>query len=278
VLAPGEVDNDGSKLQFLAQFQPYPYGLSPIALGFNYHKRAQLLQRIGQQKHVQMSSLVIDHQPALSLEAWGAEEWDRARQLEQRGLPAVANAENLTRELRTSTIAPDSQIVDRASIDQAVFSYRMATQVYVAAVPEMESHIAHFPSNMQNFSSHLATVRAGQHLMRADGAYLQAMIAAPAQREGLLATAKAEYQEASKWYHVLILKYYIDPPDAAVIKYQRNDISDKMTLPELTAILARARAHLKQKYKDPLSNPAIQDLREYDEEIHRIDDRISLIK
>ncbi len=31
--------NDGSDLQYLKRYQPYPYGLSPLALGYNYGKR-----------------------------------------------------------------------------------------------------------------------------------------------------------------------------------------------------------------------------------------------
>ena len=35
---------DGSELQFLPQFQPFPYGVSPYALAYNYDRWAQLLQ------------------------------------------------------------------------------------------------------------------------------------------------------------------------------------------------------------------------------------------
>ena len=54
---------DGSELQFLPQFNPYPYGVSPLALAFNYHRRAQLLQSLGGQRHAQLSDLVIDSRP-----------------------------------------------------------------------------------------------------------------------------------------------------------------------------------------------------------------------
>lgn len=279
VLPPGVVDNDGSKLQFLAQFQPYPFGLSPIALGYNYQKRAQNLQRYGLQKHVQMSSLVIDHVPALTLKSWADEEWDRARHGEQRGLPPVANSDKLTRELWNSKVAPDVKIVNQAAIDEAIFSYHRAAQLAEAVVPEMEEHIRRYPSNIQSFASHIDTAKATYHLMRADGDYLQAIASAkPEERKALLAKAKVEYQESSKWFHMLILRYYIDAADAAKIKYKREAIDEKMTLEELTGILGRARAYLRTKYKNPDMNPAIQDLREYDEEIHRIDDRLSHIK
>jgi hypothetical protein len=226
-----------------------------------------------------MSALVIDHEPALTLKSWADEEWDRARHLEQRGLPAVANAGKLTRELWNSNVAPDVKIVDQPAIDEAIFSYGRAAELAEAVVPEMEEHVRRYPSNIQSFSSHIDTAKATLHMMRADGDYLQAIAAAKAEeRKALLAKAKGEYRESSKWFHMLILRYYIDPGDAAAIKYKRENIDEKMTLEELTGILGRARAYLRRKYKNPDTNPAIQDLREYDEEIHRIDDRVSHIK
>src|SRR5581483_9886122 len=34
---------DGSELQFLPEFEPYPYGISPMALAYNYDRRSQML-------------------------------------------------------------------------------------------------------------------------------------------------------------------------------------------------------------------------------------------
>src|SRR5439155_9424659 len=57
--------NNGAELQYLEQFQPYPYGVSPVALGYNYYKRAQSLSRYGRQKHIQLSEMVVDNEPGL---------------------------------------------------------------------------------------------------------------------------------------------------------------------------------------------------------------------
>src|SRR5918993_5574477 len=54
----------------LEAFQPYPYGLSPQAIGYSYFKRAQELQDNGQ-RHAQISDLVVDSRPGLSLRMWG---------------------------------------------------------------------------------------------------------------------------------------------------------------------------------------------------------------
>ena len=55
--------NDGSELQYLARFQPFPYGVSPLALGYNYSKRAQVLMTTSGQKPLQVSRGVIDTEP-----------------------------------------------------------------------------------------------------------------------------------------------------------------------------------------------------------------------
>jgi hypothetical protein len=278
-LQPGVVDNDGSELQFLARFQPYPYGISPIALGYNYAKRAQLLQRVEQQKHVNLSPLVVDHQPALTLKFWADEEWDRGRRLEQRGLPPIADADNLVRELRTSTIGPDASVVDRASIDQAIFSYQRAADVDEYALVELIEHVANFPRNIEAFNSSADTIKATLRLNRADATYLQAIIAqTPQQRKALLEQAKAEYQDALKWFQLLDLKYYVFPTDAQALKYSRDEISDKMSNTEMNSLFAKTMAYLKVKFPNPNMNPAIQDLREYNENIQRITDRLNLLK
>src|SRR5688500_2000528 len=52
--------NDGSELQYLAKYQPFPYGLSTMGFAYNYHKQAQVLQEVGKQRHANLSELVVD--------------------------------------------------------------------------------------------------------------------------------------------------------------------------------------------------------------------------
>src|SRR5699024_4110900 len=70
--------NDGSTLQYLKQFEPFPYGLSPMALAYNYYKRAQVMEDYGQ-RHIQLSELVVDSRPALALKGWCEADWSRGR-------------------------------------------------------------------------------------------------------------------------------------------------------------------------------------------------------
>ena len=70
---------DGSELQFLKQYGPFPYGISPQVLAYNYYRRSQLLQRLAHEEHIQSSPYVIDSRPALGLEFWAAQDGEDGR-------------------------------------------------------------------------------------------------------------------------------------------------------------------------------------------------------
>jgi hypothetical protein len=190
--ADGSKGNNGAELQYLAPFQPFPYGVSPLALGYNYYKRAQVLQLVGKQRHLQVADLVISHQPGLTLRQWSDEEWDRGRRLEQRAVGATP-PDKTPRELRTSTLAPDAKVVDRAALDEAIFSYERASQTSAAALPEFAEHVKRFSGALAQYPMHRDTARAVQHLTAADAKYLRALLATtPEQRKALLDQASRD--------------------------------------------------------------------------------------
>ena len=63
-LAPSQPWYDGSQLQFLKQYEPFPYGISTLALAYNDYKQAQLLQTLWNQHHIQTGDTVVDARPA----------------------------------------------------------------------------------------------------------------------------------------------------------------------------------------------------------------------
>src|SRR5205814_1882160 len=81
-LNPSAEWNDGSELQYLKKYQPFPYGVSTLALGYNYYKRAQVLVTEMKQKHAQLSDETIGSRPPFALKTWSEEEWSRGRQAE----------------------------------------------------------------------------------------------------------------------------------------------------------------------------------------------------
>src|SRR5205823_7064583 len=113
---------DGSEMQFLKEFEPYPYGVSPYALAYNYDRRSQLLQLIGKQRHAQLSDLVIDSRPALAMRGWADEEAEFGRRAELDGLgkPVAPAADKLDFENTAASIALGTPIVNRKAIAEAI--------------------------------------------------------------------------------------------------------------------------------------------------------------
>jgi hypothetical protein len=273
----GTPGNNGAELQYLEQFQPFPQGLSPIALGYNYYKRSQVLARVNRQRHVQLSDTVIDNQAGLSLRTWSDEEWDRGRRFEQRGL-GIAGTDRLPRELRTAKAAPDAKPADRASIDDAIFCYERASKAAAAAVPEFTSHVERFPTSLQNYASHIDTAQAVRHLTAADAAYLRAVAAPSADaRKAALDQARAEYTQARRWFEILVLRYYVMPGDMAAIGYSQDKLGN-LTPEQVHEIMDKFMARVQAVHKSIDNLPNAEDVREYAENLQRIQERLSLIK
>jgi hypothetical protein len=273
----GPPNNNGAELQYLGQFQPFTYGVSPVALGYNYYKRSQMLSRVGRQKHVQLSEQVVDNQPGLTLRVWSDEEWERGRRLEQRAF-ADASKDQQPRELRTSKLAPDARPADPGPIAEAIFSYDRASKAADAAIPEFNSHVERYPSSLQNFGSHIQTAYAVKHLTAADAAYLRAIVAPdPAARKAALDQAKADYREALRRYHIIVLSYYVLDADMAAIGFAREKVAD-MPLEQLQPLMDKFNQRVQTHYKGLENAPSGSDLAEYRENTQRIQDRLGLIK
>jgi hypothetical protein len=274
-------NNDGSELQYLKPFQPFKYGIPPIALGYNYLKRAQVLQVVGHQKHAQSSEYSVHSRPNQTLRAWAEEEWERGRRLEARALgikvPPAADpaADKSARERATASVAADAKVVDRAAMDETIFSYDRAAQVAEAAAVELDEHVKAYPTSIQTFSSMADQLRAMRFLMRADAAYDRAIAAGDdaAARKAQLAEAAKNYPEAARYFYILALKYYVDEADAGYLKYVRADVP-KMTLEQMRDLFKRVRPELAARYKSP-DIPHLSDLAEYADNISRIDQRLA---
>ena len=266
--------NNGAELQYLERFQPFPYGISPIALGYNYYKRAQVIQAGGTQRHLQVSEQVVDSQPALGLEQWTKEEFERARRLELSGLEKSAGADAAKQkpELQTASLGPaNAKVIDEPGIREAIFSYGRAARVAEASFPEFQQHIERWPSNLQNYRSHADELRALMHLAQGDGAVLEAVVARdnPAQRQKFVEDARKAYGEAAKWYRILVLKYYTEEYDARAVGYDRATVESK-TAQEVGDLMKKVDAHVATRYGSPEQTPHVSDRAEYQERLARI--------
>lgn len=206
---------DGSELQFLKPFQPFKQGVSPLALGYNYYKRAQVLQDTGRQRHLQLSDMVVDSRPALSLKGWSEEEWERARRFECAafGINAPAGAERLSLEMPTAQITPETKPASPADIDNAIFCYETAVKTGEASLKEYNRHLSNrnYALGHSTYDSHIDNLLAEDATCAADLQYLKAIKATdPQERKTLLADARLKYREATDRFGLIVAKYYVE--------------------------------------------------------------------
>ncbi len=270
LLADGE-------LPYLQKYQPFPYGLSPFALAYNYYKRAQTLQRVGKQQHIQLSEIVVDSRPALCLKAWCAEERDRAYAAELRafGLPVRDESALVT---ASASLPLNRPIVSPADRDEALYSFAQTARLCTDALAEYESHIKLHQFNYDLYQSHMDEIRAAKHLAQADHDLLAARDTRGPARAALLENAGKEYQNAQAAYQTIILKYYVDEPlfSQAVPRGYTKAMLANMPGEQLSAVMARLQ-QIKSRIYPPGGDPREQDTQDYESGINRASQRLSTL-
>jgi hypothetical protein len=210
---------DGSQMQFLKQYEPFPYGVSTLALAYNEYKKAQLLQTLWGQHHIQTGDTVVDARPALTLKDWAKDEWERGRRFEL----AMANiyipesADLTAIETPTEGMPLDFKIPGRPDYDAAIYSYATAARLYRDALVEFQRHIAGYQAYAAVYFVHMDDCITGQHQMQADHDYLAALTATGDERAKLLQSAANEYQAAAIHEALTVLKYYVDDQIVAAV-------------------------------------------------------------
>ena len=234
-LPPGEDWNDGSEMQYLARYQPYPYGVSTFALAYNYAKRAQVIMRVDKQSPLQVADGVVDSRPAVELKTWGEDEWERGRTFEFQALGMRAPVERVDMELPTAAVPPDlGKIRDPSAVAAALYSYDMTVRLGEDSRKEYARHMSNpaYLDRVYTFRSHVDAAKAMGDIAAADRDYLHAMSLPPGdpQREKLLTDAAREYQQAVGDYQLQILKYYVTDAQAAQLfgeNITRANIADQ---------------------------------------------------
>lgn len=204
---------DGSKLPYLEAFAPYPYGVSPYALAYNYYKRAQWLHYNKGARHLQLSERVVSSRPALSLKKWAEEDWTAGRrgEMEMFNLPYERNDERI--ELPTANI-PLGQPIDKTPLYQeTLWRYQNAARISDEAVKEYQFHLSKVPTDEFTYGSHLESSRAQAELMRGDAYYLEALASTGAEREQAVKLAREAYVKAANLYTRHVFTRFMDWED-----------------------------------------------------------------
>ncbi len=224
-LKPGEEWNTGAELQYLQPYEPFPYGLSPLALAYNYYKRAQVMQSHGQ-RHIQLSDLVIDSRPALALKGWAEADWGRERRFELQAFGKPIPSERLEMETADATLAPDATVNDTAAYDGAVWSAQRTLHLIKDAQKEYWRHLDKYKINLFTYLAHIEHLKMMDHLLSGDLAYLKAISAKGQEKAALLKEAAGAYQQAIYKNQQIILQHYVDEDILLKALPQGHDKSD----------------------------------------------------
>jgi hypothetical protein len=207
------------ELQYLTKFEPFPHGLHPFALAYNYYRAAQILQSKYGQRHLQLSDQVLDSRPALTLKGWAEAELEDGRKVELQAFGKAVPAERLAMEQPTAALPVDAKPEKPTLMGDVELYYRRANQVSREAIDAYLRHLREYGSsqNLSTFSSHVDHLRTLEGLSGGDYAYVRAMRAAPgAGRDALVQEAREAYARAATAAQRTIMLYYTD---ADLLKY-----------------------------------------------------------
>jgi hypothetical protein len=211
--------DDGSALQYLPEFGPYPDGVSTLGIAYNYYKRAEVLQNVGKQHHDQLSDVVIDSRPGLSLKFWGEAEieWGHRRELQALiygpgpqpfELPLPENMDDTV--LLTASFPVNARVKDPHDLELAINGYSRANKLLTRSLQEYVRHILNFPDREPQYQSYLQEIRTEVQLSEGDSEYMTAVLSPPADRAQHLENALKAYRECGHLSYIMLMRYYID--------------------------------------------------------------------
>jgi hypothetical protein len=245
---PADSDwNDGSELQYLAPYQPFTYGLSPQALGYDYFKRAQVLQSVGKQRHAQVSDLVIDSRPGLSLRMWGEEEIERGRNVELGAFGKEIPTERVDKDLPTADVALTTPPAAK-DVQEALYSYQQAAKIEQDALQAYQVHLLKYAVNRSTYEFHVEHIKGLIPLAMGDHDYLAAQLATGSERDRLVASATEAYRKAKQQAEYMLIRYHIDDQFAPELFPPgiTRMTADKLSPDQYADILARNKALLRR--------------------------------
>ena len=211
--------NNGAELQYLAPYNDvgFPYGLSTMGFAYNYHKIAQVMQSVDQERHANLSEVVVDSRPALALKGWSEDEWEHGRRMELRAFNTAIPTERRDMEMPTANIAVDAPPTDKSILEEAISSYDLGARLAKDAIPEYERHLRSYALNLTTYQSHMESIEAQGPLMEGDRDYLKAMLTSGPERAKLLASAATYYRDSIAKNLIVILHFYLPDPFTAQV-------------------------------------------------------------
>lgn len=211
--ANGKEWNTGAELQYLETYQPFPLGIPPMAMGYNYAKRAQVSMTVGGQKPLQLSDTVIDTYPAILLKEWAQFEQDRAVGYEGLAFGLGGDKKPISGPNGAIASPLGAAVQNYQELEDAVYCFGMAARVSADSLAEYHRHMAN-PQYVNPYMSYVSTIAdlEGQHALTAgDHAYASCFLKG-ADRPALTSQAVALYREALTRFERIVLAYYVENP------------------------------------------------------------------
>ena len=205
--------NTGAELQYLQPYEPFPLGIPPIAMGYNYAKRSQVSMTVLGQKPLQLSDTVIDTYPAILLKEWAQFEQDRAVGYE--GLAFGLGGDNNPISGYNSAVASplNAPVVNQRMLDDAVYCFGTAARVAANSLREYHRHTANplYVNPYMSYTSTIQELEAQRAMTAGDFAYLSCFLPGK-DRAALQAEARQDYRESRTRYERIVLTYYVETP------------------------------------------------------------------
>jgi hypothetical protein len=196
-----------------SRYEPYLDGVSTFGFAYNYYKRAERLLNVDHQHHDQISDLVIDSRPALSLKNWADDEvlQGLAREAEAFGT-AIPEDTTTGADAVLADLPPNRPVINPAALRLAIDAFDRTTRLAPDALVEYRRHIKNYPDREANYHLYMDEMGAEAPLAAGDRDYLLAMTAtAPAERSARMVSAAQAYQASRVAYDRILLRYYTDP-------------------------------------------------------------------
>lgn len=290
----------GAEYQFLERYNApelggFPHGLPPIAVGYNYYKRAAVLMEVSGQKHAQLTDAVIDSRAPIILKKWAEHELEVGRRAEVQALGLQEKEERELLEPLTAAVpiaAPFAADRERAAqlVGRALFSYRRSADVVAHALEEYRRHIDRFGGMAAiTYSSHMANAEAIATLALADRDYLAAMAAqaglVPGDVEASKAAARRNYRQAMGQFYRLMFRYFTEQDAAAAVfpEVTQRLLGRAMTRDEFSPVdlevCEALRLAIREHYvKREMYDPNHWDVQEFGAYIDRAMKRVEQLK
>ena len=239
---------DGSLLPYALEFEPYPYGVSPYLLAYNYYKRAQWLQVNRGARHAQLSDRVVSSRVPMALEMCSQEEWYGADRCEIDLAGREIPTDDALLQGVTADLQPASDLPQCPLFDQAIWRFNRGSRIAARAAGEYEDHLRTYPDDELTYRSHIEDMTARSNMLAGDALFLQVMRATGPERAKLANAAVDFYTKASQLYTRYLFHYYMDDDEAKKVlpqdlrQLKRSDVdgvNSRLRDDELPASLAR---------------------------------------